>query len=271
MSHKTLIDGTGYNISGGNTLVGGTGYGVSGGKTLIDGTGFNVNFKSATQIRDLPIGTIVYLNVDNTPKEFVLVHKGLPSYPLYDLSCDGAWLMMYNTYTTRQWASSSINYSASDVHNYLNSTFLSKLDSSIQSIVKEVKLPYTSAGGTAVSGENGLVTKVFLPAVREVGFYYGSGSGVAKDGEIWTYFMSTANDGPDTKRIAKTVAGAASNWWTRTGTLASNGSGTMSSYVFGVSSTGDKLYVSLPGYIYIRPTFIISLDTLVDVNGNILA
>lgn len=44
MAQKTLIGGTGYEITGGRTLVGGTGYSISGGRTLVGGTGYSINF-----------------------------------------------------------------------------------------------------------------------------------------------------------------------------------------------------------------------------------
>lgn len=50
MSHRTLVNGTGYDIIGGRTLIGGTGYDVKSGRTLIGGTGYDVGFLP-------PIGT----------------------------------------------------------------------------------------------------------------------------------------------------------------------------------------------------------------------
>lgn len=44
MAHKTLVDGTSYEVTGGRTLVDGTGYDVTGGRTLVDGTGYDVSF-----------------------------------------------------------------------------------------------------------------------------------------------------------------------------------------------------------------------------------
>ena len=41
---KTLIGGTGYEITAGKTLIGGTGYEIIGGKTLIGGTGYSISF-----------------------------------------------------------------------------------------------------------------------------------------------------------------------------------------------------------------------------------
>lgn len=45
MAHKTLIDGTAFDISGGKTLIGGTGYGIKSGKTMIDGTGYAITLE----------------------------------------------------------------------------------------------------------------------------------------------------------------------------------------------------------------------------------
>lgn len=44
MSHKTLISGTAYEISGGKTLIDGTAYSIKNGKTLVDGTVYEVGF-----------------------------------------------------------------------------------------------------------------------------------------------------------------------------------------------------------------------------------
>lgn len=44
MAHKTLINGTAYEISGGRTLVNGTGYSIDKGKTLVGGTVYEVGF-----------------------------------------------------------------------------------------------------------------------------------------------------------------------------------------------------------------------------------
>ena len=44
MAHKSLIDGTAYEISGGKTLVDGTAYSIKNGKTLVDGASYEVIF-----------------------------------------------------------------------------------------------------------------------------------------------------------------------------------------------------------------------------------
>lgn len=45
MAHKTLINGTAYEIDGGKTLVNGTAYEVDKGKTLVGGTAYEVSFE----------------------------------------------------------------------------------------------------------------------------------------------------------------------------------------------------------------------------------
>lgn len=44
MAHKTLVNGTAYNITGGKSMVSGTTYSIKGGKTLVGGTGYNISF-----------------------------------------------------------------------------------------------------------------------------------------------------------------------------------------------------------------------------------
>ena len=48
MAHKTLIDGTAYQVKGGRTLIDGTGYKIKKGRTLIGGTGYDIPFFEAT-------------------------------------------------------------------------------------------------------------------------------------------------------------------------------------------------------------------------------
>lgn len=60
MAHKTLINGTAYEISGGRTLVNGTGYSIDKGKTLVGGTAYEVGFQSFVPVLDLGSMTFAY-------------------------------------------------------------------------------------------------------------------------------------------------------------------------------------------------------------------
>lgn len=44
-THKTLVNGTTYEVKGGKCLVNGTVYNIKKGRTLIDGTGYDINFE----------------------------------------------------------------------------------------------------------------------------------------------------------------------------------------------------------------------------------
>ena len=77
MAHKTLIDGTAYEISGGKTLVNGTVYSIKNGKTLVDGTAYDVIFvvgggKVVLEVEKITSDT--YANETTyTAEEFILL------------------------------------------------------------------------------------------------------------------------------------------------------------------------------------------------------
>lgn len=202
MAHKTLVGGTAYEVSGGKTLIGGTAYNIKNGKTLVGGTAYEISF--TLTIGSLDVGSSVFLNVDGVSTEFLVVHQGKPS-SLYDDSCDGTWLLMKDCYTTMCWNETDINtYADSTVHKYLNETFLSLLETSVQNAIKQIKLPYCKGGDdmTVYSGTNGLSTRIFLLGVYEVGFTQSNSSYFAVDGAKLDYFVSGNGTSAKNKRIA---------------------------------------------------------------------
>lgn len=52
MAHKTLVNGTAYEVNGGKCLVNGTAYDIKKGRTLINGTGEDIVFSSVSPILD---------------------------------------------------------------------------------------------------------------------------------------------------------------------------------------------------------------------------
>lgn len=169
------------------------------------------------QIGSLAVGSTIRLNVNNSSKEFIIVHQGKPD-SIYDESCNGTWLLMKDIYENRVWQSGNINqYESSDIHTYLNNTFLNLFDSNIKDAIKQVKIPYRKnggAGGTNQSGANGLSCKIFLLSGYEVGWTSSDNQYFPQDGAKLSYFESGTGTSANNKRIAK-LNGSAAHWWLR--------------------------------------------------------
>lgn len=216
----------------------------------------------STKLSALSVGSTVKLNVNGTAKEFLVVHQGLPS-SLYDSSCNGTWLLMKDIYEKRVWDSSNNDYKNSDIHAYLNGTFLGLFDSDIQSAIKQVKLPYqngTGSGGSIASGSNGLSTKVFLLGGYEVGWTTANSSYFPVDGACLSYFSGTSVT--DSKRIAY-YGGSAASWWLRSPYTGS------ANDVWGVNAGGDWYVNGCRFSCGVRPALVLDSSLSVSDDGSV--
>ena len=207
------------------------------------------------------VGSTVKLKVNGAAKEFIVVHQGKLS-SIYDESCTGTWLLMKDIYENRAWHSGNINkYESSDIHTYLNGTFLNLFESDIKDAIKQVKIPYRKNGGvdgTDQSGANGLPCKVFLLSGPEAGL--AGASYIPNDGTKLDYF--NANTGVDSKRIAY-LSGTATAWWLRhPSTYSAN-------YVLVVNSDGGYNDDYASDSCGIRPAMVLPQDMEVDSSGNV--
>lgn len=213
------------------------------------------------QLGSKAVGSIVKLKVGGVAKEFIVVHQGKPS-GMYDASCDGTWLLMKDIYENHVWQSGDINkYESSDIHAYLNSTFLNLFDSNIKDAIKQVKIPYRKNGGsdgTDQSGANGLPCKVFLLSGPEAGL--AGAIYIPNDGTKLDYF--NANTGVDSKRIAY-LSGTATAWWLRSPSTYS------ANYVLVVNSDGGYNDDYASNSSGIRPALMLPQDMEVDSSGNV--
>ena len=212
-----------------------------------------------TPLSDLSVGDSVYMNVNGISTEFLVVHRGIPSTD-YDSSCDGTWLLMKDCYVSRDYDTSNNDYKNSDIHSYLNNTFINLLDSDIRSAVKQVKLPYVNdAGGSGslATGSNGISTKAFLLSAIEVGF---TGNAFYVEGAALGYFSGIAAS----QRIAY-LNGSAVGWWLRSPTASS--AYTTSS----VHNTGMYIGATCSQSLGIRPCVILPSTQLVDSSFNVIA
>ena len=217
-----------------------------------------------TRLGDLEIGTIVHIKENGVYQDYLVVNQGLPS-SMYDSSCNGAWLLRKDIYANRTWDIQYNDYKSSDIHSYLNGTFLNLFDDDIKNAIKQVKIPYqngTGSGGSVASGANGLSCKIFLLSGYEVGFSTSDSSYFPRDGAKLSYFSSGTGTSANNKRIAK-LNGSATNWWLRSPYSGNTGS------VWYVYSNGDCLLWRYNGTYGIRPALVMPPDLLVDDNNNI--
>lgn len=252
MAHRTLIGGTGYDISGGRDLIGGTGYGKKKGRVLVNGTGYDVPFSSGIPIGTLAVGSTVKIGVNGKSYDFLVVNQGIPSNSsLYDSSCNGTWLLMKDCYGTRYWDGYNVNkYESSGINSYLNSTFLNLIDSDVKGAIKQVKIPYRKGGGSGTnqSGANGLSCKVFLLSGYELGWTTDYNQYFPVDGAKLDYF--DADYGGNSKRIAY-LNGATISWWTRSPSAYNN-----TTKAFNVTTYGDcDMFIDVSNSLGIRPAF----------------
>lgn len=218
-----------------------------------------------TQLGSKAVGSIVKLKVGGTAKEFIVVHQGKPS-SIYDESCNGTWLLMKDIYEGHVWHSSDVNkYESSDIHSYLNSTFLNLFETNIRDAIKQVKIPYRKGGGSGgsdQSGANGLSAKIFLLSGYEVGWTTSDIRYLPVDGAKLDYFESGDGTSASNKRIA-TRNGVAVRWWLR-----SQQTNKLDS-VIQVNSDGQSRSSIVSNTYFVRPALVLPSDALVDDSGNV--
>ena len=211
------------------------------------------------------VGSTVKLKVNGTAKEFIVVHQGKPS-SLYDDSCNGTWLLMKDIYENRVWQSGNINkYESSDIHTYLNNTFLNLFESNIRDAIKQVKIPYRKnggSGGTDQSGANGLSAKIFLLSGYEVGWTTSDYSYFPVDGAKLSYFESGTGTSANNKRIAN-LNGSAAGWWLR------SPSAGYTNNVWRVNTSGGYNDYYASNSYGIRPALILPSTLLVSDDGTV--
>lgn len=218
----------------------------------------------STKLGSMSVGSTVKLKLGGTARDFLVVHQGLPS-SMYDSSCNGTWLLLKDIYTTRQWDSSNNDYKNSDIHSYLNGTFLNLFDNDIKNAIKQVKIPYqngTGSGGSVASGANGLSCKIFLLSGYELGWTTSDNSYFPRDGAKLSYFSSGTGSAANNKRIAN-YNGSAALWWLRSpGTSGSD-------RVWGVLSNGSYGSWSYGNTYGVRPALVLDSSLSVSDDGSV--
>ena len=221
----------------------------------------------AQTLGSVAVGSIVKIDENGSPVNYIVVHIGNPDVRLYGSACDGAWLLRQDIVENVQWNSTNANTLVGSTIMSTMAGYLGRYESHIQSAIKTVKIPYHPGNGEPLwdikSGENGLECKLFPLCGYEVGL---SGiSGVMPiDGAKLDYFKSGLDTEANSKRIAK-LNGAAAAWWLRSPVSTSTDG---KFYVLPDGSLGstsvNPSYGALPAMI-MDPTILVSDDGTVGV------
>lgn len=211
------------------------------------------------------VGSIVKLKENGAAVNYIVVHQGRPSSS-YDTSCDGTWLLRQDIAENRVWDSGNSNVlESSDIHSYLNNTWINRYDTDIRNAIKQVKIPYRQnggSGGTDRSGSNGLSCKIFLLSGKELGWDSSDNQYFPNDGAKLDYFLDGTGSSANQKRVA-TLNGSATNWWLRSPVTGST------YYVLYVNSGGDYNLWRANVSCGVRPALVLPSTLLVSDGGSI--
>lgn len=221
----------------------------------------------AQTLGSVAAGSIVKIDENGFPVNYIVVHIGNPDVRLYGSSCDGAWLLRQDIVENVQWNSTNANILAGSTIMSTMAGYLGRYESHIQSAIRTVKIPYHPGNGEPFwnikSGENGLECKLFPLGGYEVGLSDPSGI-MPADGAKLDYFKSGLDTEANSKRIAK-LNGAAAAWWLRSPVSTSTDG---KFYVLPDGSLGstsvNPSYGALPAMI-MDPTILVSDDGTVGV------
>ena len=139
------------------------------------------------------VGTIVKINENESPADFIVVQQGNPNPSIYSTTFNnGTWLLRREIVDPGQIISGGAWYKG-----YVPSSYINRLPSDILDKVIEVKQPYYSLSAvqpTLYTLENGRTTKFFINGPAEIGLAAPTSTiGIAaSDGSRLAYFMSAS-------------------------------------------------------------------------------
>ena len=203
-------------------------------------------WESGVAVGKLAVGSIVQLNENNTPTDYIIVHQGLPD-PMYDSSCNGTWVLRKDVYNNGPWDTSNTNiYNLSTVNDTLNN-LISLYDGNVQNNIMTVKIPYCvgERSDEVLSGANGLSCKLFLLSGYEIGFTSFPSRNLAAEGVKLDYFESDNSTIANNKRIAY-LNGQIVSWYLRSPSTSNDTS------VWCVFTNGDIITYNSATYSGIR-------------------
>lgn len=204
----------------------------------------------AQQLGSVAVGSIVKLNENGSPVNYIVVHQGLPS-AMYDASCDGTWVRRQAILQEGQFNSGMVNTVPNSLIMQTLEGILTRFDPNMQNAIKTVKIPYCigNGSGTVNSGSNGVECKIFPLSGIEVGFTNSSAEYLPTDGAKLDYFEAGDSASAQQKRVAN-FGGTSKEYWTRSPSV-HDAWNTFIVYSNGywLTTNSNKTYGVLPAFI----------------------
>lgn len=225
--------------------------------------------KAGVPVSTLSTGTIININENGAPVEYIVIQQGKPHETIYDDSCDGTWVLRKYIHSIRTWGeyNPGNDYKGSTIHSWLNNEFRNILYQYDDSIIKTVKIPYRNGnanGGTTDTGANGLSTQIFLLAYCEL--FPSIVSDGFRDGSFIQYFTGTY----ETRYTS--YNGVMTEYWTRSPIYRGMSGGKQEVAIIQASGNDGFNYGYCSSDSYgVRPAFILNPESIVSLDMTLLA
>ena len=256
MVHKTLVNGTGYDVTGGKCLANGTSYDIKKGRTLIGGTGYDITFKppyepvfeyntweqiiEACHNNAIPdtwnVADQKYMTINGVDYLIDIIGKNHDDYS------DGSGkapltFQLHDLYGT-QYAMNASNtniggWGSSDMRTTHLPTILALMPAEVQNGIREVN-KLTSAGNQSDT-INTTADKLFL--LSEIEVFGRDDYSVSGEGTQYDYYKAGNSK-------VKKLNGGANPWWER------SPQGSNSTDFCIVNSGGDAAYTGSANAIF---------------------
>lgn len=166
--------------------------------------------KAGTLVQDLAVGTIININEDGAPVEYLVVNQGNPDPSFYDETCNGTWVLRKDISSLEIYYDNNTTHPAypfCDISEYLDGTYKSRYSTTTLSNIMEINIPYCATR----DGEIDKHTCIFFPlSFHEAGFT----TIEPIDGSKLSYFIEGYTEDAYAKRIAY-YNDTAETWWLR--------------------------------------------------------
>lgn len=131
MAHKTIVNGTAYEVKGGKCLVNGTVYDIKKGRTLIGGTGYDIMFKLPMPVK----GDIITMNLDGTERQYRVLSVNGNVCKVFGMWDDFKSVYNSTSITTSFGSTTAQKYEGSTLDTYLNTTWYNTLSSAAKAAI----------------------------------------------------------------------------------------------------------------------------------------